>query len=186
MQEVDNILRILEETRESLEEHNPFKIRNLSDQTVHSATIYQDEDNIEVAVTVYAISKILERENYKEMAGWKDFYKRLIKNLDGAIEHLKENKIEKAMDHFRDIRDDVEKISGHLKEYILDVFRKAEINKASRIYEHGLSMPRTAELLGLSQWELSSYIGQSSSTEMNLNETKAVEKRIKLAQEAFK
>ena len=38
--------------------------------------------------------------------------------------------------------------------------RKASINKASRIYEHGISLGKTAQLLGITQWELTEYTGQ--------------------------
>ena len=62
---------------------------------------------------------------------------------------------------------------------------KSRINKASKIYEHGLSMEQTAELLGLNLWDLSSYIGQSPVSEVRLNESIPVEKRIKFAQDIF-
>ena len=51
------------------------------------------------------------------------------------------------------VRKDIH-IFGPLKEYIQEVFRKAYINKASRIYEHGISRAETAGLLGVTQWEL--------------------------------
>jgi len=72
-----------------------------------------------------------------------------------------------------------------LKIYIKDVFRKAQINKASRIYEHGISMEKTAKILGISVWELSEYVGKTRIDDINLGITTPIRKRIKLAEEVF-
>lgn len=183
MQEADNILRILKETQEAIEEKNSYRIKQLSDQTMHSAAVYQDPDNIIVAVIVYAISKIIEREHYRELPGWEDFYKSLMEDISGAIKAIENEKIENFRDIEKRIRVSIEEIDGKLKDYVEDVLRKAQINKASKIYEHGLSMEKTADLLGVSLWELSQYIGQSHAGEFS--ETFSVKKRVKLAEEIF-
>jgi len=185
MQEVDNVLRILKESKKAIVENDSYKLKHLSDQTIHTATISQDPDNIIVAVLVYALGKIIEREHYRKMGGWKDFYNSFMKNLDNAISALEKNDVKKARQAFGRIRNSVNKISGSLKRSILDVFKKAEINKAFKIYEHGLSEEQTAELLGVSLWDLSSYIGQSSISEAKITEGMPVKKRIKIAEEIF-
>jgi len=58
MEEADNIVRILEETQDAIEKEDSFKLKRLSDETIHAATIYQDPDNIIVAVLVYSLGKI--------------------------------------------------------------------------------------------------------------------------------
>ena len=65
-----------------------------------------------------------------------------------------------------------------------DVF-EAEINKAFKIYEHGISSEKTAELLGVSLWDLSSYIGQSSISEAHISMSMPVKKRLKIAEDIF-
>ena len=67
-----------------------------------------------------------------------------------------------ARKYLETIRKSIEKISGRLREYIQDVFRKASINKASKIYEHGISMERTSKLLGITMFDLASYAGQKA------------------------
>ena len=85
------------------------------------------------------------------------------------------------------IRKSVSKLSGKLKIYIQDVFRKAQINKASKIYEHGISMEQTASLLGITLFELANYSGQKPEiSDTPLNQTIDVKKRIKTAMEMFK
>jgi len=185
MEEVDNVIRILRSTRRAIDEGNFNEIKNLSDQTIHTATISQDADNIIVAVLVYSLSKILEREHYKELEGWDNFYNKLLKNIDISIVALEQNQIEKARLHLGKIREDINLVSPDLQRYIKDTFRKAEINKAFKLYEHGLSSEKTARLLGVSLWDLSSYIGQSSISEANVSETLPIKTRIKYAEEIF-
>ena len=64
MQEKENILRIFKETKEAIEQEDNIKLKELSDQTIHTASMSQDPDNIAVAVIIYSLSKIIEREEY--------------------------------------------------------------------------------------------------------------------------
>lgn len=186
MEEVGNVLRILKETRKSIEEGKPHEIKLLSDQTIHSATISQDPDNIIVAVLVYSLSKVLEREHYREMEGWAEFYDSMTKDLSLAIQNLEKDDLEKTRIHLGKIRNSLNKISSDLGRYVKDIFRKAEINKAFKLYEHGLSSEQTAELLGVSLWDLASYIGQSNIGDSKFAISMPVVKRIKIAEDIFR
>jgi predicted transcriptional regulator len=72
-----------------------------------------------------------------------------------------------------------------MKPYIQEVLRKASINKASKIYEHGISLGQTAQLLGITQWELSEYSGQTNVSDNDYNKTLDIKKRAKMALEFF-
>ena len=185
MKEIDNIVRILEETRRAISENDPYRMKRLSNQTIHSAAVYQDMDNIMVAVLVYALSKVMERDHYREMPGWNEFYKAMLKNLDSAIFALEKDDVERFRTSVGKVRGDIEKISSSLKSYIRDVFYKAEVNKASKLYEHGLSLEQTSHLLGVSLWDLSSYVGQSTISEAHANVSLPIKQRIKIAEEIF-
>jgi len=185
MKEVDNVLRIFEETRVALDKHDAYEIKKLSNQTIHTAATSQDPDNIIVAVLIYSIGKIIERDNYKSMEGWDVFYKNLIKEIDNAIKYLEANDLEKFRDCLGRIRNSINRIDSNLRVYIQDVLRKAEINKAFKLYEHGLSSQQTADLLGVTLWDLSTYIGQSSISEANISKSLDVKKRIKYAEDIF-
>lgn len=186
MEEVENILRILRETRSFIEEDNSYGLKNLSNQTVHSATISQDADNIVVAVLVYSIGKVMERSRYREMDGWGEFYNAVIENLSLAVKALEKKNIENARIYLGKIRNSLNEIDGDLGEYIKDVFRKAEINKAFKLYEHGLSSEQTAELLGVSLWDLASYIGQSNIGDAKVAISMPVAKRVRIAEDFFR
>ena len=185
MQEKENILDILINTEQAIKDKDTFKLKKLSNRTVHTSSIFQDPDNIAIAVIVYSIGKILEREKYGEMKGWPFFYKTLIKNIDSAIDSLKQDDMEKFRESLKNIRASIENLSGHLRTYIQDVFRNAEINKASRIYEHGISLSQTASLLGISTFELAEYAGKTGIADVDLSVTKKIKDRIKISEDFF-
>ena len=186
MQEKENVLRILQEAKIAISDDNSIKLKELSNQTIHTASIAQDPDNIAVAVAVYSLSKIVERKEYRNFPGWKDFYKDILLFIDNSISAIKKNDDKKLKDSLTLMRKSVSRLSGKLKSYIQDVFRKAEINKASKIYEHGISMEKTASLLGITMFELASYAGQKPDTEISLTKTIDVKTRIKTAMDMFK
>ncbi|VVB79432.1 Uncharacterised protein [uncultured archaeon] len=186
MEEVDNLIILLTEAKEAIVTNEPHKLKILSDQTIHSATIYQDTDSILVAVIVYSLGKITEREGYRLMEGWDEFYKTFVMNIDEGIKALEKRDEQKFIACLGAIRNSINTISGSLSNYIKDVFYKAEINKAFKLYEHGLSAEKTADLLGVSLWDLAGYIGQSTVSESHLNEAVPIKERVARAREIRK
>ncbi len=186
MQEKENVLRIFEETKRAVEENDSLKIKSLSNQTINTASLTHDPDNIMVAVVVYSLSKIIERENYRELPGWNEFYKRYLAAINKIIISLKKSDEKGVRENLKLIRQAIGKLSGKLKKYIQDVFVKAKINKASKIYEHGISMERTARLLGVTMFDLASYAGQTDISDVPENKTLGISQRIKLVENFFK
>ncbi len=185
MEEADNVIRILRESVKAIKGGDANELKNLSNQTIHAATINQDADNIVIAVLIYALGKIFERDHYREMKGWDKFERIVLENLEDAIKNLEKNNLKGFRENIGTIRNIMNEIDSVLSMYIQDVFRKAEINKAFKIYEHGLSSAQTADLLGITLWELSSYIGQSTISEANVVESMPLKKRIKIAEDMF-
>ncbi len=185
MEERGHILSILKKVKLSLEDKNYVKIKSLSNRLIHSSSIDQNPDVIAIAVIIYALSKLIERENYKTEKNWSNFYRNYVKGIGNLIIALEKNDILKFRNEIELIRNLIQNLSGNLKNYITDVFRRAEINKASRIYEHGISMEKTAKILGISLWELAEYVGRTRIGDVNLGITMPIMKRIKLAEEIF-
>lgn len=186
MQEKEHVIEILIGAKKAIREEDIGEIKSLSNQTIHSASIYQDPDNIALAVILYTISKLIEREKYHTLTGWKEFEKNYEKCLERAIISLKKDQLELYREQIDCIRDFVRKLSGNLKKYVEEVLRKAQINKASKIYEHGISLEATAKILGLTLWELNQYVGQAGIGDVNLAYTLDIRKRIKNAEEMFR
>ena len=183
--DISNVSKVLKEAFRAIKDNDWTTLKNISNSTIHSATVHQDSMNIIVAVLVYATSKILQRENYQKMSGWKEFHSSLLKNWEVMVKASEKKDMKIVVQSAGDVRNALNKIEGDLGSYIKEVFRKAEINKAFKLYEHGLSSAQTAELLGISLWDLASYIGQSSINEARINMSMPVQDRIKKTEEFF-
>ena len=152
-------------------------LSELSNHTIHDASIYQDEDSISIAVAVYAIAKIAQRcietnTNYPNFAP-------LMKSAGNSL----------AQDDFVGYRAAIKSlfnmISGvdkSIKLYVQEVLDKARLKKGSKIAEHGLSIARAADLMGLSQWELMDYVGK---TAVESPEGLDVSQRFRIARSLF-
>jgi len=184
-EELKNILEILLNCKKALKTENVVLMKEMSNRTIHSASIYKDPDSITIAVTVYALSKIIERKKYQQYKDWPSFFERFSKDIEKAIVHLEKRQFEQFRKDLYDIRKAANQLSGHLKRYIQDVFRKAMINKGSRIYEHGISLTETASLLGITTWELAEYVGMTGISDVDLSITMPIEERINLTKRLF-
>jgi hypothetical protein len=186
MQERWNVLRIFQETKAAIAHGDSSEIKNLSNQTNNTVALTNDPDNIAAAVVVYSLSKIMDRTDYNSHPGWKKFYETYLSTIDRIIDAVKNSDDKSYRENIKIIRRAIEKLSGTLKQSIQEVFRKASINKASKLYEHGISMETTANLLGITIFELADYAGQKEYT-TNIPQTRTmdVKSRIKLALEMF-
>jgi hypothetical protein len=184
--EKDNVIFILNNSIKAIQKEDVLTLKDLSNRTIHSASIYQDANSIILAVIVYSLSKIIERPKYQEYKELKKFYSIVMKNLEKAAADLKKDNLDEFTKDLASIRESISRISGHLGIYISEVFRKAMINKASRIYEHGISMQQTAEALGISPFELAEYAGRTGISDVELSLTMEIKKRISLARSVFK
>ncbi len=185
MEEVEHLVEVIKGTEIALLRKDAVKLKDLSNQTVHQAASHQDEGCITLAVLIYALSKLIERKDYERIKNWDKFVKKISAFLDLAITTLKEGNESKYKVYLEMSRKTLTSISVNLKPYIQEVLRKAAINKASKIYEHGVSMEATAKMLGITQWELSEYAGQKQTSDNPYNETIDVKKRAQTALEFF-
>jgi len=180
-----NIIDILSNAIRAVKFKDTFKLKELSNRTIHSASVYQDPDSIALAVLIYSLGKIIERTDYLSYGNWKIFIKSCIRNLKDAKDAIKRNDITIFQETLAKLRRDIIILSGPMSKQIEEVFRKAMINKASRIYEHGISEAKTAELLGVSLWELAEYAGQTGIHDVNLSITQDIKMRMVKALKLF-
>lgn len=181
----NDVLKVIKEILAAIKENNSVKLDNLSNQTVHSSSIFQDENAITIAVVSYSLSKIFERYRYKQYKDWNIFYETSINNLNKAKENLEKNNIKEYEISIKNILNVIDKLSSNLKKYVKEVIEKAQIVKGSRLYEHGISIGRTSELLGISKWELMDYAGKTGIPDMEENKSFPIDKRIKFARGLF-
>lgn len=181
-----NILRVLDRAIVAVKGNDAKELKDLSNETIHDATVYQDEYSIAVAVMFYVLSKIYERDiHYNQFKGWKNFCTSCVIDLETARAKLKENDIQGFDSALKGYLEAMRKLDKKLVKYVQDVLYKARITKASRLYEHGLSIGRTAELLGVSKYELMDYIGRTYIADMKDNVTINIKERLKFARGLF-
>jgi len=186
MEEKEHLIRVLKETRKALSTKNTLQLQKLSDRTIHSSSIYQHTDYIIIAIIIYSLSKIVARKDSLQIKNWDSFIIKVNSKLAHAIEALKKDNSSDFLENLKQARTEISNLSIDLKPYIQEVLRKASINKASKIYEHGISLGQTAKLLGLTHWELSEYIGQKSIAEEKQGKTLNTKVRAEMAMEFFK
>jgi hypothetical protein len=186
LHERGHILNVLKSVKKALVKKDYIKIKGLSNQFIHQASTHQNSEIISVAVIIYVLSKILEREDYQQEKNWEKLYSDYLNCIENIIQDVEKQDMEKFAEDLENLRKSVQNLSGDLKNYINDVFRRAQINKASRIYEHGISMEKTAKILGISLWELSEYTGRTGIGDVNLGITLPIKERINQAEEMFK
>lgn len=184
MIEKEHILEMLRQAHNAIKNDDTLLLKELSNQTIHSLSIYQDPDSMVLAVTIYSLSKILEKEDFRNHKKWNVFLSQIMKHFERASFFLQKDKIRYFRGELVRIRRSISLVVP-LKDYIKEVFRKSSINKASRVYEHGISRAETASLLGITQWELAAYASVPIITDLDLTITKPIKERIKFTEELF-
>lgn len=184
VEEDNHIISVLQQSCKALEQNNASSLKDLSNQTIHCASCIQDSASIVIAVLNYALSKIIERRQNTTIKNWKEFVSKFCSYYKDAADSLLENNDTAYQADVMRARSELEGISN-IKPYIQEVIRNAAINKASKLYEHGISLGQTATLLGVTQWELSEYAGRRVETTPQMNKTISAKKRIETAVEFF-
>ena len=172
-----DIIAIVDDCLRYIELQDIASIKELSNHTIHNASIFQDQDSISIAVIMYALSKIFDRKGVVS--------KDIINILKKAKAALQNNRFELYRKTVKSLIENISKEDTKLKLYIQEVIEQAQIKKGSKLYEHGISMAQAASLLGISQWDLMNYVGKTKISDM-VKESIPMEKRLKFARGLFK
>jgi len=185
MEEAEHVRMVIISTQESLKNNDSLKLHQISNQTIHSASCLQDPASITLAIIIYALSKLIERRDYAKIKDWSKFVKKLNSTLNLAIKANDKKDYDLYEKYIENSRKLFDTLSINLKPYIEEVIRKSAINKAAKIYEHGISLGQTAKILGITQWELFEYAGQREKLVPSKIKTMDVKKRAKMAMDFF-
>ncbi len=159
------------------EEKDTQELKELSNHTIHNASVFQDDCSVSVAVVVYALSKIIERNPEKLD------YNKFLKILEKARKSAADNEDNNFSLSIKVLFSEISRIDSKLNAYMQEVINEAQIKKGCKLCEHGLSTAKASQLIGVSQWELMKYLGNTS-----LNEHSAgidVKARVKFARGLF-
>lgn len=183
--EIEHTINVIKEAQKALQTENAMQLLELSNQKIHSAACIQDIESITLTIAIYTLGKIIERRNYLKIQNWNSFAKKIIALLDLARDALEKNNLEAYRTHLLKAKSTLESISPSPKQYTKEIIRNACINKASHIYKHGISMGQTAKILGITEWELAEYTGQTHIADIQFNKTLNQKKRAQMALEFF-
>jgi hypothetical protein len=171
-----DIISILDDALDYIRTGKILNLKELSDHTVHNASIFQDQESISIAVIMYALSKLFDRDHGIDPV--------IVQKLKDSRKLLINDKFEEYKQMTKKIFELISKKDNKLGMYIEEVIEQAEIKKSSRIYEHGISMAQASSLLGVSQWELMNYIGKTKIMDM-FKEPIDINERIKFTRTLF-
>lgn len=180
-----DILAILRNAKELLKQNDIPGLAELSNHTIHCASVFQDEDSIMIAVVIFSLSKIIARNKLRPLKGWDAVLKKVLKLIEKARTHLESFEFSKYRQTIKLLLRRVGNVDKRLKLYIDDVIRKAKITKGTKLYEHGISIERAAQLMGISQWELMAYLGKTKIIDAYDEKVLPVSKRLNYAKKIF-
>jgi len=179
-----DIISILRKAIQIIKQEDIPALDELSNHTIHNASIFQDKDSIKIAVIIYALSKIIHRSE-QITDEWDKAKEMILGDFKKARFFLETNKEENYRELTKQILSNVGKIDTKLKLYVEDVLEKAKIVKGSKLYEHGISVEKAADMLGISQWDLLSYIGKTQIIDRYEEEVIPITKRLDYAKSLF-
>lgn len=154
------------------------ELKELSNHTIHNASVFQDEYSVQIAVAIYALSKIIYREE-------KEIPKKMLSAIINMRNYLKNDQFAEYGAAIKNLFKEISKIDSKLELYIEEVLAQSAIKKGSRIYEHGISMAQAADILGISQWELMGYVGKTMIADKSYGKRDAIT-RLKFARSLFR
>lgn len=172
----EDILKIIRRVVKILENGYYNQLKALSNHTVHNASIFQDKDSISIAVVTYALEKIVDSPSF-DLAVFKAVFKQALKDLG-------QDKAEAYRATIGGLFKKIMDTDQRLKLYIDHVVDFALIKKGSKIYDHGISLAQTANLLGINQWELMEFLGTTTVVD-SFQEELGVKRRLQVARELF-
>jgi len=152
-----DIISVLTKALSLIKKQDFLALKGLSNHVIHDASILQNKDSIQIAVVVYALAKILERE--KEHGHSVSSHINIL--IEKALNHLVDNDEEDYRNEIKNLLKKISDTDQQLFMYIQRVIEKANVVKGSNLYKHGISLGRASEILGISQWELMSFVGKT-------------------------
>jgi len=180
------VMAVLQEAADAIKQKRYFDLHAISDHILHTIIIYQDKDIVDIAVAIYAVNKILEKEKYARHPKIKGLVKIILDLLKETKTSLQKNDIDGFHENLKAILENIQNFSKSIKFYIDDVLHFARIKKGTKLYEHGLSLGKAAELVGVAKWDLMPAIGETAIHEQLITSEQLNRKRAAFVGKMFK
>ncbi len=176
----EDVIKSLDEAITLLANEDFVRLKDVSDHTIHNASIFQDQDSISIAVIIFAIFKIMERCRREKSTICATIHLVLTK----ARDELACGREKQYREIIKSLFSLISKEDERLRLFIEHVIDQAQIKKGSKLYEHGISIAQAAEVLSISQYELMNYIGKTRLPE-RLDDPTGIIARLEFARRIF-
>ncbi|MFW5746956.1 MAG: hypothetical protein ACOCWQ_05410 [Nanoarchaeota archaeon] len=177
-----DILAVLTKAQVALQDRDEVILSQISNETIHNASIYQDDLSIDVAIAMYALSKILGRKKDDKSA----FFSACEKLIGKAYAELRTGSLEDYHTTMHEVLRTIKQADRKMSLYIQHVLDQARLKKSAKLYDHGISLAQSASKLGVSQWQLYSYIGKTSMDDAPKSSVRNMKKRLAFTRSLFK
>jgi hypothetical protein len=167
--------KLLSRVQDALLSKHFHLLRDLSDQTIHTASVIQDELSVDLAVCLYALYKVVDKQ-----PSYATVFNTYISDIRSSLK-----KPSLAISYIKKTVTKLSHIDKQIDEYVQEVIHKAKIKKGTHIYYHGISLGRTAYILGLSPWELYNYIGKTTISDDLSDDVSTCKKRLVYTRNLF-
>jgi hypothetical protein len=181
-----DILKVLRKVYSAIKKCDAGSMKFASDYTLHNSTMYQDKDSVSIAVIVYSLYKICSRDRIKRSKDFEKLQNEFLDLVSAAQSDLAKKNDVDYRKLVRKMFSFISRIEKRFGMYITQVINQSRIKKGGRVYEHGLSVGRTSELLGVSSWELMNYIGNTKLSDVEPTYREDVKDRLVFARGLFK
>ena len=181
-----DVLDALSETIESLENRQYADLHMISDHLLHAITIHQEKTLVDLSIAIYAVNKILEKEKYANHPKVKDFVKKMLHLFKDMKKSVQKNDYLSFEKLLAEALASLQTFGRSIKFYVDDLLHFAKIKKGTKLYEHGISLGKAAELVGVAKWDLMPAIGETASHEQLAAPKDVNKKRIAFTEKIFK
>lgn len=153
----EGVDRRISDFRKCFSDSNYMKIRDMSDEILREAVLAEDGQLTDLSLICYAVFKISSKSTIRRSENWEPFKKEMLGMMRRAEE--KPNTKEELGALLQDIIGMVSKFYDDYGLYVENVVHKARLKQGLRAYAMGLSLGRSADMVGVSKGELFKYVG---------------------------
>ncbi|MEW6328895.1 MAG: hypothetical protein AB1468_02135 [Candidatus Micrarchaeota archaeon] len=156
-----SLFEAISEIHEAFRKRDINRLRKASNKCAASTAVDENRQMLSLALTSYALSKILEKTHYVDYKKKDEFTRVVSDKLRACVSLAKEGKTSEFDATLNDVRALMESLDERKKRYARNLFDKARLKVASTLYAQGFSLSRAVEFTGADKRDLVGYVGKT-------------------------
>jgi len=180
-QVLNDSLNVLSKAIRSIKTNHLLDLETISNQLIHSSTLTEDPITPIISKLIYSIFKL---ERHSVIKSVPLPLNEIANKLISLHDELGVGKIKVFLEEAKIVSKYLENLGKDI--HLYNVFERAGVKKGGKLYDHGLSVARSAERMNVSQWELYPYLGKTKLNDYPEDVDKRVKYRLNYARSLFK